>query len=403
MKTLLQVNTVGNCGSTGKIVESIGVAAQNLGWNVISAFGRKERISRLKKAKLACNAEIFANVAWTRFFDSDSPFSKLATRRLISLIKAEKPDIIHLHNLHGYYLNCHDLFEFLLKIDTQIVWTLHDCWSFTGHCAHFDDCKKWQTLCHNCPKKHDYPKSLLFDNSKNNFLCKKRFAQKAKNLTMVPVSHWLDNLLKKSIFSNRESVVIHNGINTKIFAPQTDFKDIKDKFSLPDKKIVLGVANVWSQSKGYNDFIKLTQRLNDAQIVLVGVNKSQKSELAKHNIIGIERTENQAELAKLYSLADVFANPTYLEALGMVNREAISCATPVVSYNTGGCPESINAKTGIIVEKGNIKALANAISEMLKNGKSQYAEACRKKALAEFDEKDRFLDYIKLYETLLGK
>lgn len=121
---------------------------------------------------------------------------------------------------------------------------------------------------------------------------------------------------------------------------------------------------MWSQSKGYNDFIKLTQRLNDAQIVLVGVNKSQKSELAKHNIIGIERTENQAELAKLYSLADVFANPTYLEALGMVNREAISCATPVVSYNTGGCPESINAKTGIIVEKGNIKALANAISEM---------------------------------------
>lgn len=403
MKTLLQVNTVGNCGSTGKIAESIGVAAQNLGWKAISAFGRKERISRLKKAKLASNAEIFANVAWTRFFDSDSPFSKLATKRLISLIKSEKPDIIHLHNLHGYYLNCPDFFEFLMKIDTPIVWTLHDCWSFTGHCAHFDDCKKWQTLCHNCPKKHDYPKSLLFDNSKNNFLCKKRFAQNAKNLTMVPVSHWLDNLLKKSIFSNRESVVIHNGINTKIFAPQTDFKDIKAKFSLPDKKIVLGVANVWSQSKGYNDFIKLAQRLNDAQIVLVGVNKSQKSELAKHNIIGIERTENQAELAKLYSLSHIFINPTYNDNYPTVNLESIACKTPVITYNTGGSPESVSPDVGEVVEKGNIENIVVAINKFLAIEKSNYAEACRKKALAEFDEKDRFLDYIKLYETLLGK
>ena len=403
MKTLLQVNTVGNCGSTGKIVESIGVTAQNLGWNAISAFGRKERPSRLKKAKLASCAEIFANVVWARFFDSDSPFSKLATKRLVSLIKTEKPDIIHLHNLHGYYLNCPDFFEFLMKIDTPIVWTLHDCWSFTGHCAYFDDCKKWQTLCHNCPQKHDYPKSLLLDNSKNSFLCKKRFAQKAKNLTMVPVSHWLDNLLKKSIFSNSESVVIHNGINTKIFAPQTDLKNIKAKFALPDKKIVLGVANVWSQSKGYNDFINLAHMLKGAQIVLVGVNKFQKSELAKHNIIGIERTENQAELAKLYSISHIFINPTYNDNYPTVNLESISCKTPVITYNTGGSPESVSPDVGEVVEKGNIENLAVAINKFLAIEKSNYAENCRKKALAEFDEKDRFLDYIKLYESLLGK
>lgn len=402
MKTILQINIVGNFGSTGRIAENIGQLAIADGWQSYIAFGRYERESQSELIKIGTNTELYYHIIKTRIFDKHGFGSKHATKELIKKIKKIQPDIIHLHNLHGYYLNIQVLFEYLAKINIPIVWTIHDCWAFTGHCAYFDyiNCEKWKSQCYECPQKKAYPASYFFDSSFNNFVQKKQLFDAISNLNLVPVSMWLSNLLKESFLGNKKIITIYNGIDTDIFTPRNG-TDIKNKYNLNNKHIILGVANIWSKRKGYDDFIKLSTAIDEQyHIVLVGLNEKQIEKLPA-NITGIKCTENLNELAELYSIADVYFNPTWEDNFPTTNLEALSCGTPVITYNTGGSIESVSKETGYIAEKGDWQSVYKMIKEIKGKSKNQYSNMCRKRAVECYEKKQQYYKYIQLYESLL--
>lgn len=403
MKKLLQINTVVNTTSTGRIAEDIGNIAMQNGWESHIAFGRNEQKSNSTKIKIGNRYDFIWHGLATRLFDKHGFASKNATKDLVRQIYNLQPDIIHLHNLHGYYLNIEVLFSFLAHMNIPVVWTLHDCWPFTGHCTHFSfiNCNKWRTHCSHCPQKKEYPASFFKDNSYNNFERKRQLFTLPKNMTLIPASYWLEEILKESFFKGYPMEVIHNGIDTDVFKP-TKYDYIINKLNLRNHFIILGVANIWINRKGIDDFIKLSEELSENdRIILVGLNKKQIKNLPA-NIIGLERTESIAELAALYSGANLFVNPTWEDNFPTTNLEAMACGTPVVTYKTGGSPESITPETGFIIEQGDIKGLIQTIHSIKERGKEYYQEACRRRAVEHYNKKDKFKDYITLYNRILN-
>ena len=404
MPTLLQINSVINYSSTGRIAEELGQVAIARGWESYVAFGRHERPSKSKLFKIGSDLDIKFHVLRTRLFDSHGLGSSKSTAQLVENIKIIKPDIIHLNNLHGYYLNIQVLFDFLASENIPIIWTLYDCWPFTGHCTYFDfvGCDKWKSECFNCPQSNQYPASYFLDRSTQNYQLKKKLFTSVDNLTIISNSNWLKNLIKQSYLKNYTTQVINSGINTKVFKPVFS-KEIKSKYNLEGKFVVLGVANDWIQRKGLNDFIQLSNIIDSKiKIVLLGLNKSQQKSIPK-NILGIERTENIKELIELYSCADVFVNPTWEDNFPTTNLEALACGTPVITYRTGGSPEAIDLKTGVVVQKGDIAGLLDAIKRIEFNGKEFYSKECVDRAKRLFNKDDRFQDYISLYQSVLNK
>ncbi|MEG1692348.1 MAG: glycosyltransferase [Bacteroidales bacterium] len=403
-KILLQINSVINSGSTGRIAEEIGNIAMDNNWESYIAYGRNERESESIRIKIGSKFDILYHVLITRIFDRHGLASKRATRKLLKEIGDIKPDIIHLHNIHGYYLNYKLLFEYLARKNIPTIWTLHDCWSFTGHCAYFDyvKCKKWETVCSRCPQKKSYPKNILFTRSKKNFYDKKDAFNHIDNLTIVPVSSWLENLSKRSFLRKYPILKIHNGINTDTFKYDCKSNAFVEKYNLIRfKKIVLGVASIWDQRKGFQDFIQLRNFLSDEYgIILVGLTDKQIKEIPDR-FVGIARTESVDELAQLYSLADVFVNPTWEDNFPTTNLEAMACGTPVVTYRTGGSIEAISEATGLIVEQGDHRGLANAVETICNKGRDYYSDNCRQRVLDKFKKEDRYQDYINLYENIL--
>lgn len=399
-KILLQINETVCCGSTGRISSQIGDLALSLGWKSIIVYGREKRECSSQLIKVGSKTSILWHVLQTRLFDRHGLESTYATKRLINRIDALKPDIIHLHNIHGYYLNYEVLFRHLASVNTPVVWTLHDCWPLTGHCSFFEGigCEKWKTGCGRCPYLRDYPRSLFVDRSKKNYVQKRNAFTLPKNVTIVPVSQWLGDLVSKSFLNKYPVRVIHNGADLDMFKPQST--NIRKKYRInPERIIVLGVASVWHARKGLNDFVKLANN-ERYQIILVGVSKEIRK-LLPHNIIAINKTNSQQELAELYSGADIFANPTYDDNFPTTNIEALACGTPVITYNAGGSPEAVDAETGIIVEKGNIQGLEDAINILSGKDRDVMRNACRKRAEQFYNKNDRFQDYINLYEELL--
>lgn len=396
-KTLLQINVTVNSGSTGRIAEEIGQTAMTNGWKSYIAYGRNDRPSKSELIRIGTDLDVKLHGLQTRLFDRHGLGSKKATVELIKKIKEINPDIIHLHNIHGYYLNYKILFEYLKSTNIPVVWTLHDCWSFTGHCAHFVayNCNKWETLCENCSHHMSYPQSLFADNSKNNFILKKACFCSIDNLHLVPVSNWLSNLLESSFFSNKEKIVIYNGIDTSIFKPKLVNRS-------DNRFLILGVTNMWSKSKGLDDFIQLSTLLNSLkyEIILVGLTSNQISKLPS-NIEGIERTASIEDLVTYYSMADAFLNMTYADSFPTTNLEALACGTPIITYNTGGSPEAISEDTGFVVEQGDMNSVVKAIQIIEAKGKAFYSANCRRRAEENFDKDKQFEKYFELYKELL--
>ena len=402
---ILQINSVVNTGSTGRIAENIGLSVMEQSWESFIAFGRGQPESKSSLINVGSKCDFYVHVLKTRLSDAHGLGSINASKDLVVKIKEIKPDIIHLHNIHGYYLNIEILFNFLSKANIPIVWTLHDCWSFTGHCAYFDfvNCNKWKTECFDCPNIQSYPESWFVDNSRKNFRIKKELFTSVDNITLVPVSKWLDNVLTNSFFKGYPSKVIHNGIDLSVFNIIDSKLSLCNKYKLnQDRPILLGVAGVWDKRKGLADFIKIQNKNLDYQIVLVGLNKTQIKSLPS-SILGIERTESIEELAQLYNLADVFVNPTYEDNFPTTNLEALACGTPVITYNTGGSPEAIDENTGYVVEKGDIGGLIEKIELISKQGKRFYQSKCRERAERLYNKDDRYNDYIELYKEILNK
>lgn len=390
---LLQINVTANWGSTGKIAEQIGRLAIEKGWESYIAYGRGEPDSDSQLLRIGSDLDMRLHGVETRILDNHGLASRKSTRTFIETIQQIAPDIIHLHNIHGYFLNYPLLFDFLKKWGGPVVWTLHDCWPFTGHCAYYDyaACNRWESACHNCPQLRAYPASFLCDRSAHNFEDKRKSFLECQNLTLVPVSEWLKKELNRSFLAGYRAITIHNGVDLNVFKPSLGAKE---------SKTILGVASVWEQRKGLSEFINLRASLpTDYRIILIGLTKKQIKKLPE-GIQGISRTENVGQLVDLYSKATVFVNPTLEDNFPTTNLEALACGTPVITYRTGGSPEAVDARTGIVVEKGNIKALTDAIKKIC-NSSDYHSEDCRHRAESMFDRNVCFTRYLELYKTLL--
>lgn len=392
-KTLLQINVSANWGSTGKIAESIGLASIRHGWESYIAYGRYCNPSQSHLIKIGTKSDTYLHYVHQRIFDDEGLCSKNATRQLIKTIKDLGPDIVQLHNIHDHYLNYRLLFEYLNSTDIKVVWTFHDCWAITGHCFHFvtKKCKRWKTQCYGCPLQHEYPKTLL-DHSDENFSLKKNLFTKNKNLTIVACSEWMAHFVRESFLQDKPLYVIHNGVDLDIFKAKPNEK-VQKIFK------VLAVSNVWNKDKGIDDILTLRNLLpEDYTMTIVGLNEKQLKKLPL-GIKGIQRTQNVQELVKLYSEADVLINPTYADTFPTVNLEALACGTPVITYRTGGSPEAIDERTGVVVEQGDVNGLVEAIYRMKEDPLS--SADCRKRAEKCFDKDKCFEKYVELYEKLI--
>lgn len=401
MKKLVEINVACNSGSTGRIAEQIGLLASRHGWLVYIAHGtRYVSSSGLNTIRIGSQWE--ERIHWLKsfFFDDHGLGSKRGTRELIRKLELIQPDVIHLHNVHGYFINYKLLFEYLALKRIPIVWTLHDCWPFTGHCTYFDriGCEKWKDRCGGCPQINTYPKSLI-DRSFKNYILKKSSFTRASNMTLVPVSDWLHGLVQKSFLSRFPIRTIHNGIDLERFRPSGSI--FRKSFSLEGKFVVLGVADGYGQRKGLMDFNTLSDQLGkEIIVVMVGLSEDDRMRISPR-ILGMGRTSSQRELIGIYSSADVYINPTYEDNFPTTNIEALACGTPVITYNTGGSPEAIDEDTGIVIEKGDIKGLIQAIETVRTKGKRFYTQACRNRAIQLFDKDKRFEDYLKLYDEVI--
>ncbi len=394
---ILQINA-SNHGSTGKIMLQLAEKAEEAGHIAYSAFAnvRENKKTAVKNQILIGNRfSRNLHLKLSYYTGLEGCFSFFSTLRFLKKIDRIKPDLIHLHNLHICYINLPLLFSYIKKKEIRTVWTLHDCWPFTGHCPHFQmaDCDKWKEGCFSCPIYKQYPKSFS-DNAKKMYRFKKKWFTGVKDLTVVTPSHWLAFLVKESFLKDYPVKVIHNGIDLRIFKPITG--NFRDQYKIGDKYIILGVANPWSERKGLDVFIELSKRLDDRfQIVLVGTNDKLDKSLPE-NIISVHKTKDQAELAQIYSSADLFVNPTREENYPTVNMEAVACGTPVLTFRTGGSPEILDEFTGSVVEKNDVDAMYEKIVSICEN-KEFSTEEILKRA-EKFDMNERFCEYIKLYE-----
>lgn len=399
MPILLQINVTANWGSHGKIAEEIGKLAISQGYESWIAYGRKSAKSESELIKIGNSFNIGVHGLQSRLLDNHGLSSLNSTKKFIEKIKTIKPDIVHLHNIHGYYINYKILFKYLKEWGGPVVWTLHDCWPFTGHCTHYDffKCNKWQSHCIDCKQINTYPSSLFYDRSYKNFKDKRESFSGLDNLTIVPVSNWLDSELSQSYLNEYVRKVIHNGIDLETFKPIDIYKNQNS-----NKNLILGVASTWTQRKGLEEFLNLRKILPDNyNLILVGLSENQIKNLPK-GIQGITRTENVNQLVELYNKANVFVNPTLEDTFPTTNLESLACGTPIITYDTGGSPEAIDSQTGVIVKPKDLQTLAKSIIETC-DLKPFSAIDCRKRAELLFDKNKNYIAYIELYNSLLGK
>lgn len=401
---IIEINTTKNSGSTGRIVAQIQKYVNDKGDLCKIAFGYGNGDDKTA----------FSMYSWvgthihsflSRKLCMQGRCSWFQTHRLVRFLKEEQPDIVHLHNIHGHYLNYEILFRYLKSIQIPVLWTFHDCWSFTGKCAHYSNasCDKWKTGCFDCPNLQTYPDSS-FDGSRKNYQYKKRCFTDLKKLHIVCNSDWLKLQVEESFFKGAEITRIYNGVDTDVFYPKTanDVKKAAEKYGIDlGKKTILGVSSVWKADKGLQVFLKLAQTIpTEYQVVLVGVSHSQKQTLSK-SVIAIERTENTQELATLYTLADVLVNASKEETFGMVPAEAMACGTPVVVSSSTACPEIVDQSVGLVVSMDSIEELMNAVDVVCNNGKAKYSASCVARVRDNYSVEEMNIQYYDLYRHVI--
>ncbi len=389
---ILMINSVCGIRSTGRICTDLALKLEEQGHEVKIAYGREnvpEEFQRLA-VRIGNDWDVTVHGIKARIWDAMGLGSTSATEKFIAWVKEYDPDVIHLHNIHGYYIYIPLLFNYLRNCGKTVIWTLHDCWSFTGHCMYFDfeGCDKWKYGCGDCPQKNVYPKRIGPDRSSYNYKLKKSLITELSSLHIVTPSQWLKDLVLESYLSAYPIDVINNGVDTDVFKPTES--DILKRLGIEGKKVILGVAAVWDRRKGLSDFIELSKLIDDSyKIVLVGLSDKQIAALPKE-IIGIARTDSVKELVELYSAAYVFVNATYEDNYPTTNIEAIACGTPVITYNTGGSPESANI-FGMTLQEKSASAICEALMRVPKF----------KHFPRSLSNKDTIEEYLNLYKNLL--
>lgn len=406
-KKILQINVCLNVLSIGRITEQIGQTIKDYGWESYVATYGPIRDSQSAVIRVTGHIERFLHRVINRFLDAQGFGSYFATWLLIRKINQIDPDVIHLQDIHDCWLNHPLLFNYIVKKQKPIVWTFHDCWAITGHCAYFDDanCEKWITGCNNCPLRNRFSLDL----SKFNYKFKKNKYNEISKMVIVPVSYWLEDISSKSLLKNYPIQTIHNGIDLGKFKPTRGVSS-KNADKKEGRISIIGVSANWGKSKGFEEFVQLGQDKRFI-VVMIGVPNNMKA-LLPPSVICIERTDSQEQLAEYYTEADVFVNPTYHDNFPTVNLEALACGTPIVTYRTGGSPEAIcdrngnvlDERLGAVVECGNYEALVKkiiklgSVSPSYKEERSKY---CRDFAEKNYNKDKCYKSYIEIYKDLL--
>lgn len=396
---IVEINVVPH-GSTGKIAKSIATLASKKNETYFAYSWTKNRKRKVNKNEILIGSFLgkSIHILLSILTGYELSFSWIDTLLFIKKLKKIKPDIIHLHIMHSWYINIPILFKYIKKNNIQVIWTFHDGWALTGHCACFDyiNCNKWQSKCHNCPLYKEYPK-CIFDNTKIMFPFKKKWFSYLEKMIIVTPSEWLANKVKISYLNKYRIMTINNGIDLSIFKKRKS--NFRKDYGLEDKFVLLGVSLDWTIRKGIDIFNDLAEILpDDYQIVLVGTNEKNKKEISK-KIIAIDKTDNQIELSKIYSNSDLFINPTRDDNFPTVNMEALACGLPIITFNTGGSPEIIDEKSGIIIEKNNIDQLVKTINKVKNKEIILKSDDCIKRA-KKFNNEIAYMEYIKLFDSL---
>lgn len=421
---IAQINVVASL-STGRIAVQLCRLAQEAGHKALLCHSRDHAPKEIASYRMGCLADTYAHMALSRLTDRAGFYSRFATRRLVRQLKLYKPDLIHLHNLHGYYLHLPTLFAYLKEADLPVVWTLHDCWAFTGHCAYYTiarnapplsapkrrrsqqesvGCDRWKGGCGQCVLRHNYPSSLFLDQSARNWTQKRELFTGLKHMVLVTPSEWLRGEVKHSFLKSYPVYTLPNGIDLEIFRPCADERFMDNIFQsyglerTGGRKLILSVAAVWDERKGLADLIALAQKLGPEYCVAaVGLDAYQIEALPKDTVLGIRRTGNVHDLCALYTAADLCLSPSHEESMGMTLLEALACGTQVLCYDATAMPEIVTSEVGEVVPLGNIDALADAARRLC--GQPKAVEACLARA-AEYESNRRFSAYIRLYENM---
>ena len=409
-RRVMLVNTVVGTGSVGRLVAGLYDALCANGYECMVAYGRGTSPEGMKAYRIGQDLDVYIHGGLSRLTDRHGFYSKRATIEFIKVIEDFAPDIIHLHNVHGYYLNIRVLFEYLKTTDIRVIWTLHDCWSFTGHCSHFEyiGCMKWVSGCYSCEQLNEYPRSVGKDNSRKNYLDKKELFTGLPDLTLVTPSQWLKARVEQSFLGDYHCLVVPTGIDTDVFHPIAEKRSddnlvfrLRNSLNLRNKNVLLGVANPWRERKGLMQFVNLSKLINErCVIVLVGLNDDQFAALPE-SIIGIGHTDSASELAALYSMADIYVNLTLEDTFPTTNLEALACGTPVITYRSGGSAETIDESCGIAVERNSVQGVVAAVDTIVsQKGIAYTVDDCVRHARL-YDREIRFDEYIReVYEGM---
>lgn len=406
---VLQINTrYYNGGSTGRIVYDLQQVMNVNGIDSYVAYGYGYDVPEDAKDhvyRVETDTQLLISKIWTKLTGHHGFNNKRETRRLLQWIDNVKPDIIHMHNIHNHYVNIRMLLQYISEKHIPCVLTMHDCWTFTGHCAYFDysGCDKWRAGCNHCPSLRDYPKTYTpIDPTTWNYKHKKSLFAPL-NITFVSPSNWLYGLQQQSYLRDKPCIVINNGIDFDTFYPVNS--NVRELYKIGNQKMILAIAGGLTERKGRKYLLEIPSMLNDDEVlVLVGIPAIQlKSFMGIPHLIPIQRTETPDELIGLYSAADVFVNPTLEDNFPTTNLEALACGTPVVTFNTGGSGEAVDEYTGKVVTKGNLKELVDAMWEILAKGKGYYRDNCLDRAKKYYNKDIQYMKYIDLYKQLLNE
>ena len=398
MPKLLQINSVVNTGSTGRISERLGVLAISQGWESYIAYGREARGSQSRLIKIGSKWDVNFHAIGSILTDRHGLFSKFATKRFLQQVDIIQPDVVHLHNLHGYYINVPMLLRYLKQKNIPTVITMHDFWLMTGHCAYINQsCDRWKTGCGNCPRLNQYP-AAKFDNTKANWKWKASLFVDMPNVTLVPVSYWLGRYVDESLLKNVKQNVIYNGIDTNVFKPFDGGASVVgvdwSKFT------IMAIATRWTEANGYKDVMKLSSIIPDnCQIVMVGLDEQQMSNLPK-NIIGFRKTESFTQLQELYTKSDVIFNPNREVTFGLVTAEAMACGTPAIVLRDTAGEEIVDEQTGFVVDT--IEEVIDLIPRIRALEKKKMSDACRFRVNELFNADKQYQKYIDLYNAVIS-
>lgn len=398
---IVAINCTGQSGGA-KVMFEVAKIAMEKRHDYYTFTPKKINKKGLNNVDFSRNKEHTINSILGQFFGYDNAILKKGTKRLLNYIGKIQPDVIHLHGLHNWSLDYKMLFKYINSRNIPIIWTQHDTWNYTGKCTYYTiaNCNKWKTGCYECPQLLEYPKSLIFDNSKRMYNYKRNVFTNISNLTLVAVSNWLESEIKQSFLNTYEIKVIENGIDTSVF--KYNDSQIRSKYGLEDKFIVLSVASGWSKRKGLDDIIDLADRLSiskqdNIKIVVIGVSVEQSEICEKKGILSLNRTNDIEELVNWYSTANVFFNPSIEESFGLVTVEAMACGTPVIVYDSTASPEIVKGTNSIVVKVHDITEVIKSINFIISKGKSYFSESSRTKIVNSYDSRKQYLKYLDLY------